>query len=141
MAPREAGANYAAVCALSSADGAGCATQRPSGIHGELRARTGGGSLSSADAVAADGATVLRMIRAYRAVAGAGRSREAEEMLARLWRLAPNHPAVLNELGLSLMQQGEAARARELFQRAAAADPSHPALWSNLASSLHALRL
>ena len=62
-------------------------------------------------------------------------------MLTRLWRLAPNHPAVLTELGLSLMQRGEAARARELFERAAGADPSHPALWSNLASSLHALRL
>ena len=91
--------------------------------------------------MAADGATILRMIHAYRAAAGAGRSREAEEMLTRLWRLAPNHPAVLTELGLSLMQRGEAARARELFQRAAGADPSHPALWSNLASSLHALRL
>src|SRR5579864_4460329 len=141
MAPREAGANYAAVWALSSAGGAGCATHRRSGIRGIYSAGTGGGFLSNADAVAADGATILRMIHAYRAAAGAGRSREAEEMLTRLWRLAPNHPAVLNELGLSLMQRGEAARARELFQRAAGADPSHPALWSNLASSLHALRL
>ncbi len=56
------------------------------------------------------------------------------------WRsIAPAHPAVLNELGLRMMQRGDAARARELFQRATQTDPGHPALWSNLASSLHAL--
>jgi aspartyl/asparaginyl beta-hydroxylase (cupin superfamily) len=81
------------------------------------------------------------MIQAYRGSVAAGRGRESEEMLAQLTQLAPAHPAVLNEVGLRMMQQGEAARARELFQRATAADPSHPALWSNLASSLHALGL
>jgi len=79
------------------------------------------------------------MIQAYRAAGATGRGREAEEMLARLRQLAPAHPAVLNELGLQLMQRGEAAGARQLFERATSADPSHPALWSNLASSLHAL--
>jgi aspartate beta-hydroxylase len=79
------------------------------------------------------------MIQAYRGSVAAGRGRESEELLTQLTQLAPAHPAVLNELGLRMMQQGEAARARELFQRATAADPSHPALWSNLASSLHAL--
>jgi len=81
------------------------------------------------------------MIQAYRAAGAAGRTREAEELLTRIRQLAPAHPAVLNELGLHMMQQGEAARARELFQRATSADPAHPALWSNLASSLHALGL
>src|SRR5438105_2089693 len=32
--------------------------------------------------------------------------------------MAPGHPAVLNELGLRMMQRGDAIRARELFQRA-----------------------
>src|SRR5579864_8200630 len=91
--------------------------------------------------MAPDGATILRMLQAYRAAGAAGRTRESEEMLARLTQLAPAHPAVLNEIGLRMMQQGEAARARELFQRATVADPSHPALWSNLASSLHTLGL
>ena len=101
----------------------------------------GGISLSNAEAMVPDGATIMRIIQAYRAAGAAGRTREAEEMLTRVTQLAPAHPAVLNELGLRLMQRGETARARELFLRATVADPSHPALWSNLASSLHALGL
>ena len=88
---------------------------------------------------APDPSSVLKAIQAARAAAAAGRQREAEELLSRAAQLAPEHPAVLNEWGLQLMQRGEAARAREQFQRATAADPSHPALWSNLAGSLHAL--
>lgn len=95
----------------------------------------------TAAAAAADDATVQRMIEASRAAGAAGRSGEADQLLARVAQLAPAHPAVLNELGLKMMQRGDAARARELFQRATQADPGHPMLWSNLASSLHALRL
>lgn len=91
--------------------------------------------------VASDPSTVLKIIQAARAAGAAGRGREAEELLARASQLAPEHPAVLNERGLQLMQRGEAARARELFQRATVADPGHPALWSNLAESLHSLGL
>ena len=91
--------------------------------------------------MAADQSTLLRTIQAARAAAAAGRSREAEELLARAAQQAPDHPAVLNERGLQLMQRGEAAGARELFQRATATDPGHPALWSNLAASLDALGL
>ncbi len=81
------------------------------------------------------------MIQASKAALAAGRSSEADELLARVAQLAPAHPAVLNELGQRMMQRGEAGTARDLFQRATLADPNHPALWSNLASSLHALRL
>jgi aspartyl/asparaginyl beta-hydroxylase (cupin superfamily) len=97
--------------------------------------------LNNVKAVASDHAAILRMIQASKAASAGGRSREAEELLARAVQLAPAHPAVLNELGLQMMQRGDAAKARELFQRATAADPNHPALWSNLASSLHALGL
>jgi aspartyl/asparaginyl beta-hydroxylase (cupin superfamily) len=91
--------------------------------------------------VAPDHATILRTIQASKAALAAGRGREADELLARVAQLAPEHPAVLNELGLRMVQRGEAVKARELFQRATLADPNHPALWSNLASSLHTLRL
>jgi aspartyl/asparaginyl beta-hydroxylase (cupin superfamily)/Tfp pilus assembly protein PilF len=91
--------------------------------------------------VAADHTSILRIIQASKAAGAAGRSREAEELLARATQLAPAHPAVLNERGLQLLQRGEAAGARELFERATSADPNHPALWSNLAASLHALGL
>src|SRR5580700_2847431 len=90
---------------------------------------------------APDNATVLRLIQASKAAGAAGRTGEADQLLARVAQLAPAHPAVLNELGLRMLQRGDAARARELFARATQADPGHPALWSNLASSLHALKL
>jgi aspartate beta-hydroxylase len=94
-----------------------------------------------AGAPAPDNATVLRLIQASKSAGAAGRTGEADQLLARVAQLAPAHPAVLNELGLRMLQRGDAARARELFARATQADPGHPALWSNLASSLHALKL
>jgi aspartate beta-hydroxylase len=97
--------------------------------------------LSNVNATAPDNATVLRMIQASKAASAEGRSSEADQLLARVAQLAPAHPAVLNELGLRMMQRGDAAKARELFHRATQADPGHPSLWSNLASSLHALKL
>ena len=95
--------------------------------------------LTNANATPADHAAVLSMIQASRAAGSAGRGSESEQLLAQVAQLAPTHPAVLNELGLAMMQRGEPARARELFERAAKADPRHPSLWSNLAASLHAL--
>jgi aspartate beta-hydroxylase len=94
---------------------------------------------ATAGTPAPDNATVLGLIQACRAAGAAGRTGEADQLLARVAHIAPAHPAVLNELGLRMMQRGDAARARELFQRATQTDPGHPALWSNLASSLHAL--
>src|SRR6266702_1461498 len=91
--------------------------------------------------MAPDNATVVRMIQASKAAAAAGRSAEAEELLVRVAQLAPTHPAVLNELGLRMMDRGDGAKARELFTRATQADPGHPSLWSNLAASLNALGL
>jgi len=96
--------------------------------------------LTNANATPADNAAVLSMIQASRAAGAAGRRAEAEQLLARVAQLAPSHPAVLNELGLTMMQRGEPASARELFERATRADPGHPSLWSNLAASLHALK-
>src|ERR1700730_13025894 len=90
---------------------------------------------------APDNATVLRMIQACKAAGAAGRAAEADQLLARAAQVAPGHPAVLNELGLRMMQRGDSARARELFQRATQADPGDPGLWSNLAQSLHELNL
>jgi aspartate beta-hydroxylase len=90
---------------------------------------------------APDNATVLGLIQASKAAGAAGRTSESDQLLARVAQMAPAHPAVLNELGLRMMQRGDAASARELFQRATRGDPAHPILWSNLASSLHALNL
>src|ERR1700722_14090048 len=81
------------------------------------------------------------MIQACKAAEAAGRNGEADQLLTRAAQLAPAHPAVLNELGMRMMQRNEPAKARELFQRATLADPGHPALWANLAASLDALDL
>ena len=86
-----------------------------------------------------DDATVLRMLQASKAAAAAGRGPEADQLLARAAQMAPAHPAVLNELGLRMMERQEHAKARELFDRATRSDPGHPQLWSNLAASLSAL--
>jgi aspartate beta-hydroxylase len=95
--------------------------------------------LSNVNAAVPDNATVMGMIQASKAAGAAGRKNEADQLLARAAQFAPGHPAVLNELGLHMMQRGEASQARELFQRAVQADPGHPSLWSNLAASLSAL--
>jgi len=81
----------------------------------------------------------LRGVQAARAEAAAGRTAESDLLLARVAQQAPNHPAVLNELGVRMLARNAAEQAQALFARATSADPKHPALWANLASSLRAL--
>lgn len=64
---------------------------------------------------------------------------ESDQLLATAAQRAPNHPAVLNELGVRMMARGAADQAQLLFSRATAANPNQPAIWANLASSLKAL--
>ena len=86
-----------------------------------------------------DEATILRVVQMSRAEAAAGRVPESDRLLANVAQQAPNHPAVLNELGVRMLNRGAPEQAQAMFARATAADPKHPALWSNLASSLKAL--
>jgi len=86
-----------------------------------------------------DDATITRILQASRAEAAAGRAAESEQLLVRLAHQAPNHPGVLNELGVLMLGRGAAEQAYALFVRATDADPRHPSLWANLASSLKAL--
>ncbi|MGN6453709.1 MAG: aspartyl/asparaginyl beta-hydroxylase domain-containing protein [Steroidobacteraceae bacterium] len=86
-----------------------------------------------------DEATIIRALQASKAAAAAGRMAESDQLLARLARQSPDHPAVLNELGVRMLARGAAEQAHQLFVRATTADPRHPALWANLASSLKAL--
>jgi aspartyl/asparaginyl beta-hydroxylase (cupin superfamily) len=84
---------------------------------------------------------VIRALMASKAEAMAGRHAQSDQLLVRIAQQAPNHPAVLNELGVRMLASGGAQQAQELFARATAAEPHHPALWANLASSLKALGL
>ena len=95
--------------------------------------------MNTAAPVPMDDAAIIRVLQASKAEAAAGRMSESDQLLARLARQAPNHPAVLNELGVRMLNRGAAEQAHALFQRATAGDPRHPALWANLASSLNAL--
>jgi len=86
-----------------------------------------------------DEATINRAVQMSRAEAAAGRMPESDQLLASVAQLAPNHPAVLNELGVRMLERGAPQQAQAMFARATSADPKHPALWANLASSLKAL--
>jgi aspartate beta-hydroxylase len=86
-----------------------------------------------------DDAAIIRVLQASKAEAAAGRMTESDQLLARVAQQAPDHPAILNELGVRMLGRGAPEQAHALFARAAAADPKHPSLWANLASSLKAL--
>lgn len=84
-------------------------------------------------------AAITTALQASRAAREAGRTAESDQLLVRVAQAAPEHPAVLNELGVLMMSRGAAEQAQPLFARATQADPNHAALWSNLANSLRAL--
>src|SRR5579863_282228 len=71
-----------------------------------------------------DDATIIRTLQASKAEAAAGRMPESDQLLAGVAQRAPNHPAVLNELGVRMLGRGAADQAQQLFSRAAAANPS-----------------
>jgi aspartyl/asparaginyl beta-hydroxylase (cupin superfamily)/uncharacterized protein HemY len=90
-------------------------------------------------AATSDDSAIIRAVQASRGALAAGKTAEAEQILVRIAQQAPGHPAVLNELGVRMMERGSPQQAHALFERATQADPTHAALWSNLASSLRAL--
>jgi aspartyl/asparaginyl beta-hydroxylase (cupin superfamily)/Flp pilus assembly protein TadD len=95
--------------------------------------------VSTANPAPLDDATIHRVLQASKAEAAAGRQPESDQLLARVAQQAPNHPAVLNELGVRMLARGVPDQAQALFARATKADPKHPTLWANLASSLKLL--
>ena len=86
-----------------------------------------------------DEATIIRALQLAKAEAAAGRMPESDRLLASVAQQVPNHPAVLNELGVRMMAREAPDQAYVLFQRATVANPDQPALWANLASSLKAM--
>jgi aspartate beta-hydroxylase len=95
--------------------------------------------MNSAAPMPLDEATIIRILQTAKAEEAAGRVAESDQLLANVAQRAPNHPAVLNELGVRMMARGVADQAQLLFSRAASANPSQPSIWANLASSLKAL--
>jgi aspartate beta-hydroxylase len=97
------------------------------------------GAVNSAAPAPLDEAVIIRVLQAAKAEEAAGRIPESDQLLANVAQRAPNHPAVLNELGVRMLARGAADQAQILFSRAAIANPTQPAIWANLASSLKAL--
>jgi aspartate beta-hydroxylase len=95
--------------------------------------------VNTATSTPLDEATIIRALQASKAEAAAGRISESDQLLAGVAQRAPNHPAVLNELGVRMLGRGAADKAQVLFARATSANPKQPALWANLASSFKAL--
>lgn len=95
--------------------------------------------MNTATATPLDEPTIIRALQAAKAEAAAGRISESDQLLAGIAQRAPNHPAVLNELGVRMLGRGAADKAQALFARATVAQPKQPALWANLASSFKAL--
>ncbi len=96
-------------------------------------------AVNSAAPTPLDEATIIRALQASKAEEAAGRMPESDQLLANVAQRAPNHPAVLNELGVRMLARGAADQAQLLFSRAATANPNQPSIWANLASSLKAL--
>src|SRR5258708_20230098 len=96
-------------------------------------------AMNSAAPASLDEATIIRVLQASKAEEAAGRMSESAQLLANVAQRAPNHPAVLNELGVRMLARGAADQAQLLFSRATTANPNQPSIWANLASSLKAL--
>jgi aspartyl/asparaginyl beta-hydroxylase (cupin superfamily)/Flp pilus assembly protein TadD len=96
-------------------------------------------AVNSAAPAPLDEATIIRVLQASKVEEAAGRMSESDQLLANVAQRAPNHPAVLNELGVRMLARGAADQAQLLFSRAATANPTQPSIWANLASSLKAL--
>jgi aspartate beta-hydroxylase len=96
-------------------------------------------AVNSAAPIPLDEATIFRILQASKAEQAAGRIPESDQLLTNVAQRAPQHPAVLNELGVRMLARGAPDQAQLLFSRAASANPNQPAIWANLASSLKAL--
>jgi aspartate beta-hydroxylase len=66
---------------------------------------------------------------------------EAERLLARAQAGAPQHPLVLNALGLRELHNGNGKAAREFIENALQKDGTNPSFWVNLATACRMLGL
>ena len=89
---------------------------------------------------ASSDAQVRALVDAAQRASAAGRREDAIRALQQAQALAPEHPQVLNALGMHALNAGDAAGARNLFERALAGHSQAPELWLGLALSCRALR-
>jgi aspartate beta-hydroxylase len=85
-------------------------------------------------------ADVKSVIEAADRAAASGNDQEAARLIAHAQLTAPDHPLVLNALGMRALKNGNAEAARHLLQRAAEADSNTPTLWLHLAMACRAAK-
>jgi aspartate beta-hydroxylase len=85
-------------------------------------------------------ADVRSVIEAADRAAASGNDQEAARLIAHAQLTAPDHPLVLNALGMRALKNGNADAARRLLQRAVEADSNMPTLWFHLAMACRAVK-
>ena len=85
-------------------------------------------------------AVVRSLIEAAERAAAAGQADEVARLLGQAQLSGPDHPLVLNALGMRALRNGNPGGARDLLQRAVQADARSPGLWLNLALSCRSLK-
>jgi len=68
-----------------------------------------------------------------------GQREQAAQWLAQARAIAPDHPLVLNSVGLTALHDGDAASARRSFEQAIAREGRNAAIWLNLATACRRL--
>jgi aspartyl/asparaginyl beta-hydroxylase (cupin superfamily)/Flp pilus assembly protein TadD len=68
-----------------------------------------------------------------------GQREQAASWLAQAQALAPEHPLVLNSVGLTALHGGDASSARRSFEQALAREAGNAAIWLNLATACRRL--
>ncbi len=61
-----------------------------------------------------------------------GNHKESVKLCERLFKMAPDHPQVLNMYAFSIAQLGDLSKAREMLEKAIKIDPDYPQGWANL---------
>ncbi|MGH8249120.1 MAG: aspartyl/asparaginyl beta-hydroxylase domain-containing protein [Steroidobacteraceae bacterium] len=89
--------------------------------------------------IAKNDAQVRSLVDAAQRAFAAGQREDAARVLAEARAAAPEHPLVLNALGMQALDAGEAKEARGLIERAVAANSQTPQLWLSLALACRAL--
>jgi aspartyl/asparaginyl beta-hydroxylase (cupin superfamily) len=85
-------------------------------------------------------AQVHAWVEAAQRASASGRRDDAARVLEQARVAAPEHPLVLNALGMHALGGGDAAAARKLLERAVAAHSDIPHLWLSLALACRELR-
>ena len=89
----------------------------------------------------ADDSQVRALIQQAERAFAAGQRAEGERHLARAQAAAPQHPLVLNALGVRELHSGNGKAARELIESALQKDSTNISLWINLGTAFRQLGL